>query len=142
MLYRLCNVCHKKVSYGTRCECEIKAAQERVKKYDKENRNKEGIKFYKSKDWKIVNKTIRSRQHNVCINCLLNNYSVVAADVVHHIVELVMDSNRALDTSNLICLCHSCHNEVHTNYNKGSSSKCVEQERLFALLEVFNNNYN
>jgi 5-methylcytosine-specific restriction enzyme A len=80
--------------------------------YDKYKRNKEARTFYKSTAWKKCRQVVLERDNFLCQECLKNN-RVTPADMVHHIVELLDDWNKALDIDNLSSLCNSCHNKVH-----------------------------
>lgn len=90
-------------------------------------------RFYWSRKWKDKRVSILNRDNYLCLNC-----KIKAATEVHHI-ELVTEAwNKRLTSSNLICLCNECHDEVHREYNKGLIQKKKEQERLRELIKTRN----
>ena len=73
--------------------------------------------FYISRPWRKVSGGVRREQNNECQMCKLSGrYS--QADVVHHVKELRRYPHLALTESNLMCLCSSCHWDVHHPHNK------------------------
>ena len=88
---------------------------ERDKRYDenvRKTRDKKYHEFYKSDEWERVKKAILVRDKGLCQWCYKQG-KLKSADVVHHIVELKQDWSRRLDPSNLVSLCHECHNRHH-----------------------------
>lgn len=89
--------------------------REANKRYDKSKRNQKAKRFYASADWQKMKQIIFNRDNGLCQQCL-DNDEIVAGEVVHHKVEL-LDGKRGwelrLEPSNLITLCHSCHNKIH-----------------------------
>lgn len=65
--------------------------------------------FYKSKSWK--NLSYLYRLNNPCCEKCLKAGMIRKADVVDHIIEIRDDYDRRLDETNLMSLCHSCHNK-------------------------------
>ena len=82
------------------------------KRYDKYKRNKVARTFYKSAAWQKCRQIVLERDNFLCQKCLKNK-RVTPADMVHHIVELLDDWDKALDMNNLESLCNSCHNKEH-----------------------------
>lgn len=50
---------------------------------------------------------------------------VTDANIVHHIIYVDEDFNKALDLDNLMSVCYSCHNKIHTNDNDKSNLKKI-----------------
>lgn len=77
----------------------------------KRNTNKtKAQEFRSSYKWYQKQKQIRKRDLNFCRICLLNKYDTKRIFnseqlSVHHIIPIVEDYNRRLDTDNLITLC-------------------------------------
>lgn len=69
-------------------------------------------KFYDSKAWHAVRTQVRIEHHGVCDMC------GCSASHVHHIIPLddnnVSDCTVSLNPENLMLLCISCHNKVHS----------------------------
>ncbi|MFD0951353.1 HNH endonuclease [Virgibacillus natechei] len=103
--------CAELVRDGAYCD---KHKNDRVKQYDRYERNQESRKFYQSSNWKKVRDYIKARDDGLCQWCLKDK-KITKADVVHHIIELTEDMSKALEPSNLECVCHSCHNEHHSS---------------------------
>lgn len=92
------------------------------KRYDQEKRNEKSKSFYNSRDWKRVRKAVLVRDNYLCQYCLRDK-KISKADVVDHVIPLLIDWSLRLDESNLNCLCHTCHNSKtqrdERNYGKG-----------------------
>lgn len=65
--------------------------------------------FYNNKAWKIRRGEALRRDHYTCHDC------DARAEEVHHIIELtpknIIDPKVSLAMSNLMSLCHECHNK-------------------------------
>ncbi|MGL6187178.1 MAG: HNH endonuclease [Clostridium chrysemydis] len=90
--------------------------------------------FYNSKTWITVRQTVRERDLGLCINCLTHK-RIKKSDLVHHIIELKESRELGLETSNLLSLCASCHQEIHAKYRKGKVTKMETQEKLKYLVD-------
>ncbi|MEL3973057.1 HNH endonuclease signature motif containing protein [Rossellomorea oryzaecorticis] len=88
-----------------------------MSKFDKYKRDSKAEKFYNSKAWRKTRNIVFQRDTGLCQDCLKRD-KIVSGDVVHHKVEL-LDGEKGwalrLDHSNLITLCHDCHNSIHKN---------------------------
>lgn len=73
--------------------------------------------FYKSSAWRTIRKMALDRDNYLCQMCLKDKV-IKDAEIVHHIVYVKDDFNKALDLDNLMCVCSSCHNKIHANDNK------------------------
>lgn len=90
--------------------------------YDKYKRNKQSTTFYKSTAWRKLRKHVYNRDHGLCQYCIKDK-KIVPADVVHHIEEITVAWDKRLDETNLISICHSCHNKQHGNKKVQTSRK-------------------
>jgi 5-methylcytosine-specific restriction endonuclease McrA len=74
------------------------------------------VRFYKTRAWKTCRKSFLEEKGGLCELCLKKGL-IVPAVHVHHKVHLtgdnVNDPRVALDSSNLMALCESCHAEQH-----------------------------
>lgn len=101
--------------------------------YDKYRRNKEARAFYKSTAWKKCRQIVLERDNFLCQKCLKNN-RVTPADMVHHIIELLDDWDKALDINNLESLCNSCHNKEHPD--RGNRKPKKEEKSKIKVVKV------
>lgn len=119
LLKKICN-CGKVINLADKLcsECCDKLELSKKDSHKQYRSNRTDIweqRFYMSKEWKQVNKHISVRDKGLCRVCL-NDNRTNSRDAVHHIVELKEDRNKALEHSNLICLCDKCHKKVHNAY--------------------------
>lgn len=91
---------------------QLQEKKESNRLYDKYQRDERSARFYKSKEWKRVRQYVLKRDRYLCQHCYKQD-RLVAAQMVHHIVEVKEDWNERLNTDNLVSLCHSCHNKAH-----------------------------
>lgn len=68
------------------------------------------IKFYNSKEWRALRDYIMAVNYFLCIGCSVPGTKPVMADVVDHVVPVLVDWSLRLDPSNCQPLCHACHN--------------------------------
>ncbi|MHB9946924.1 HNH endonuclease [Clostridium botulinum] len=139
MLLKTCLKCNIKIPYSekycNKCKDKVKEEKKQYLKYYDENiRDKKSIEFYNSKEWNIVREQVKQRDNGLCLMCLKNN-KTASYDVVHHIIELKEDYSKRISKHNLLCLCHECHNIVHTEYKKSKKSKEVIQLMLLNLIK-------
>ena len=73
-------------------------------------RDKTYIKFYQSREWKNLRKSVMLEQDGLCQECLRQGY-YKAGKIADHIIELKDDWDKRLDKDNIEILCHSCHNK-------------------------------
>ncbi|BDR75770.1 HNH endonuclease [Clostridium tetani] len=137
-IYTVCSNCCREIEQGSKCICGID--KERYKRYNKYVRySKDNIKytrFYNSVEWKRLSNYIRSKCNNMCIMCLLEEDKISPVDVVHHVIPIRMNFSKRLQESNLLPLCHNCHNKVdHEDITKEYVDKCV------SILEKFKTKY-
>lgn len=69
--------------------------------------------FYNGRQWEQTQAAYMSSKNYICERC------GDMARVVHHIKHItpknIHDVNITLSWSNLMCLCHSCHQAIHGN---------------------------
>lgn len=125
--------CGKIIEYTKkRCpECEeayqlrkaIKKRQ-RDKEYDRTvryTRDLEYTKFYHSDEWQRVRQVVLGRDMYLCQWCFKQGV-IRPADIVHHIIETKKDWSRRFDLSNLVSLCHECHNKEHGHFGNNNNA--------------------
>ena len=88
------------------------AKKYRYAQYDK-TRDPKLVAFYHGVKWKRLRESVLSRDNYLCQDCLASNM-LVAAEEVHHIIEVKEDWNKRYEEDNLISLCKSCHRKRHT----------------------------
>lgn len=84
-------------------------------RYDRFSRNQESRNFYNSVAWHKAKRQRLQMDNYLCQRCFEHKGKIVAADVVHHIKPLREYPALSLNLSNLVSLCHKCHNEIHTS---------------------------
>ncbi len=85
------------------------------KDYDYRHKDDKHKKFYKSKEWKRLREYILKRDNYMCAECIKVD-KVTTCNTVHHLVEIREDFSKALDESNLVTICHDCHNKIHKRF--------------------------
>ncbi|MFC6292506.1 HNH endonuclease [Macrococcus epidermidis] len=86
--------------------------------------------FYKKPAWKKIRLVALERDDHLCQHCLEKYDEMTPADVVHHIVYVEHDIQKALDIDNLVSLCHHCHNKIHGEDEKRKSVKSKRQKMI------------
>lgn len=100
------------------CKNHEKNAQKTHRIYNKYKRNQTAQSFYNSYEWQKVRRARLEMDNYLCQSCLRQGI-VTKADVVHHIIELLVDWSKRLDINNLESVCHSCHNREHNTVPRG-----------------------
>lgn len=78
-------------------------------------------KFYDCAKWRKLRQSAIKRDNHECQMCRRQGkYHKV--NNVHHIKEVKLRPDLALDLNNLICLCIDHHNEVHERYVEGQNT--------------------
>lgn len=112
-----CNhpTCRQLIPFDTQyCSKHTHMKREKHKAYD-EYRQREETKYrnvYNSARWRNLRKQIMLRDDYVCQNCLSND-QYTPAEVVHHIIEVKDNIDKAYDADNLVSWCNACHNKHH-----------------------------
>lgn len=133
-LYKLCPHCGRRVLIGEKCDCkavqEIEAAKQ--KRYDQVKRDRQAKKFYSSVRWQAMRNEVMAAAYGLD-EVDWNIGQATKGNVIHHIVPLRENPDRALDPYNLICLSAETHSYIHKLYN--SNQKAEIQKQLFLLTE-------
>ncbi|MEM5397333.1 HNH endonuclease signature motif containing protein [Staphylococcus gallinarum] len=79
--------------------------------------DRETKRFYKSQEWRRVREQALIRDNYLCQVCL-DKGIITDAKIVHHIIYLRHDFDKALDLDNLTSVCQTCHNKIHANDDK------------------------
>lgn len=75
-------------------------------------------KIYHTARWKKARKTVLIRDSYLCQECLRRGL-IIQANIVHHIIPLRDDINKAFDLDNLESICPACHNKEHPERSGG-----------------------
>ena len=102
MIIKYCSKCKKPMAYNGHSMCDECLKKNQNKEY---KRNKKIDKFYHSKAWKDLSKSVLAKANYVCADC------GGLATEVHHEIEISKDWSKRLDIDNLTPLCTSCHNK-------------------------------
>ncbi|HEQ3553578.1 HNH endonuclease [Bacillus subtilis] len=102
--------------------------------YDKHKRDQEARSFYKSKAWHKCRQAVLRRDNYLCQDCL-SNKRITQAETVHHIEELRDHPEKALDASNLVSLCFSCHNKRHPEKGRRNAGKQRKKRKINIYVE-------
>lgn len=141
---KLCARCKKIIECGkTYCnECQDRYDKQhkeynrkRNREYNKYKRDKKKDKFYQTKEWKELRHAVKVRDYNLCQVCLSKDGKLKFADMVHHIKEIDEEPLRRLDKTNLICLCESCHQQIHREMRINDRKRKIIQDYLFKLIK-------
>lgn len=129
MLAKICSKCGMRYKTG-RCSCQ----KNRYKRYDIEIRNKESRAVYHDKKWERIRLEIKAKCQGLDLYQLHVKKRIVKATLVHHIVPLEDDMERAYDKSNLIMVSTATHALIHAAYDKSEDDKRRMQSLLFDLV--------
>ena len=123
---KTCTYCHKIHDVKMKCTAKKGYYRDKNTRYQKD---KEYIKFIKSKQWHNKSQEIKRLDCYRCLVCQsLGLISPVYLEV-HHIVKYRNDSSLALDNSNLITLC--------VNHHKQADSNKISTSELYRLIEQY-----
>lgn len=98
--------------------------------YNKYKRDKKSKQFYNSKAWEVCRTNVLIKYYYLCKECL-DNKTIKVYDVVHHIKPLRDYPKLALVESNLIPLCHACHNRMENDIKNNEK----EENRRINVVE-------
>lgn len=119
--------------------------KKRYKEYDNRRKRDEEYKkyhsFYTSKQWSNLSEVIKRHYFGHCIICWLRGQDYIECSTTHHIEELRKRYDLRLDEDNLVPLCSSCHQRVHSEYNKGQKEEAKMKKILYDTMEKFNKEY-
>lgn len=91
------------------------------------------IKFYKCAAWNGVNGLRRKaliRDNYECQMCK-DKGRYHKAENVHHVLEVKKFPQHAMSLENLLCVCITCHNEIHKRFDteEKKDNKFTNEER-------------
>lgn len=130
MLQRTCTICGKLHPVGARCP----QAKQRHQEYDKQARNRNTAAIYHDPRWLSVRNLTIATYGGLDL-VMLRKHKLMLATLVHHIIPVEDDPNRAFDVANLIPVSSKTHAKIHKIYNSGEKNKKNLQNFLFALLK-------
>lgn len=105
------------------------------KKYRDNRPDKEYQAFYNSKEWKTKREKILAKFKHIDIYSYYKYKEIVAADLVHHILEIKKDYNKKLSDDNLIAVSNKSHNEIHRRMNQSSEEMEIVTRELREMVE-------
>lgn len=121
---------------ASKCQaCEERAKKTRLTQSQIYDRGRVGERLYHTAVWQVVAKAVRARDLNLCVLCK-DKHILTPAQMVHHIVPLEDSTELSLDKNNCISLCRSCHERVHSLYDRSIESKQLTQQKLKCLVPV------
>lgn len=97
---------------------------DRHRLYNKYKRDQETKRFYNSKAWEVCRTNVLIRDYYLCQECLKDK-RIKIYDVVHHIKPLRDYPELSLVESNLISLCHACHNRIESKNEQEIENKDI-----------------
>lgn len=162
MIYKRCKCGKRILSTDKMCSnCLVRYKDYNRARYrDYNNYKRDGSHtFYNTKAWKQARDYTVNKYNNMCLCCLYHQWHrgvyntegnllrdihsgyVNSSDIiiVHHIVELLDDDSKKLDVGNLICVCPSCHKQIHDKYLTLDKSRI--QCELFELINWYEDNF-
>lgn len=134
-LKKYCNKvgCHCLIDYHEKyCEKhknrETEVKKERHKYYDTHKRDIDLKRFYNSAAWKKVREQALIRDHYIDIYLYHKKGIIVAADTVHHIIEVKEDAKKRLELDNLISVSEETHNKISQLYKEPLKKEELQKE--------------
>ena len=109
---KTCTYCHKIHDIKKKCMAKRGYYREKNARYEKD---KDYIKFIKSKQWHEKSQEIKLLDAYCCLMCKSLGLISPKYLEVHHIVKVRNDSSLKLDNSNLITLCVAHHKMADAN---------------------------
>lgn len=103
--------------------------KERHKEYDSHCRNQTAKAFYNSSEWRAARARALARDTGIDIYLYITESRVVAADTVHHIIELSEDYSKRCNLDNLISISEATHSMISKAY-KDETKKAQMQQTL------------
>ena len=129
MLKRICGVCGRTVTQGTRCPCQAR----RHRDYDRTRRDKNKASFYHGKAWQRTAEAARLRAQYADEVVFAETGRLIPGAIVHHIEPIDENPARKLDMENLIFVSAGTHKKIHDAYDKNPRAKREMQENLAAI---------
>lgn len=123
---KTCTYCRK--IHGKEINCTAKKGYYREKnsRYEKD---KDYIKFIKSKKWHEKSQEIKLLDSYCCLMCKELGLISPKYLEVHHIIKFRNDSSLGLDNNNLITIC--------VNHHKQADANMIQASELYRLIEQY-----
>lgn len=109
---KTCTYCHKIHDVKKKCTAKKGYYREKNARYEKD---KDYIKFIKSKQWHNKSQEIKRLDCYCCLVCQSLGLISPTYLEVHHIIKYRNDTSLKLDNNNLITLCVNHHKQADTN---------------------------
>lgn len=95
--------------------------------YNKNRADRELIKFYQSKDWKLTRDYIINYYCGIDIYALGLNGKIVPCNklTVHHIITYKDNPSLGLDINNLVPVSDFSHSQIHKLYDSGHKDEAI-----------------
>lgn len=123
---KTCTYCHKIHDVKMKCTAKKGYYREKNSRYEKD---KNYIKFIKSKQWFKKSQEIKLLDSHCCLVCKSLGLNSPVYLEVHHIVKYRNDTSLRLDNDNLITLCIAHH--------KQADSDKIQASELYRLIELY-----
>lgn len=123
---KTCTYCHKIHDIKKKCTAKRGYYREKNARYEKD---KDYIKFIKSKQWHEKSQEIKLLDSYCCLMC--KELCLISPKYleVHHIVKVRDNTTLKLDNNNLITLC--------VNHHKMADSNKIQASELYKLIERY-----
>lgn len=109
---KTCTYCHKIHDSKKKCTAKKGYYRDKNTRYEKD---KDYIKFIKSKKWHEKSQEVKLLDSYCCLVCKSLGLISPKYLEVHHIVKVRNDSSLKLDNNNLITLCINHHKQADSN---------------------------
>lgn len=109
---KTCTYCRKIHDNKMKCTAKKGYYREKSSRYEKD---KDYLKFIKSKAWNDKSQEIKLLDSHCCLVCKSLNLNSPIYLEVHHIIKFRNDSSLGLDNNNLITLCVEHHKQADNN---------------------------
>ena len=83
--------------------------------------------FYKTAAWVRTRSHIMERDANECKTCADRGLVTTTSLLVHHVKPIEFEPDQALTDNNLIVVCNSCHNYIHSFTNESKGNKWSDE---------------
>lgn len=124
--------------------------RDRYKDYNRRRleTDKKYVEFYNSIQWIRLRDSVRARYFGLCVPCMYKAmvYNILpiyrgeltgCCEYIHHIIPLKDCYESRLDKDNLICVCSSCHKQIHDRYDRSEEDKIKCQNELRMIVDWF-----
>lgn len=126
MKLKTCTYCHKIHDIKKKCTAKKGYYREKYSRYEKD---KDYIKFIKSKQWFNKSQEIKRLDCYHCLVCQSLGLISPTYLEVHHIIKYRNDTSLRLDNSNLITLC--------INHHKMADANKIQASELYSLINKY-----